>query len=124
MGVKHSTIKSFGFAFSGIKTALVQEPNFRIHIVIAILATAFAVYLGLSSLEWLILIFTIFFVLIMELVNTAIEAVVDIVSPEVQEKAKVAKDVSAAAVLLTSVLAVAVGALIFFPKLLAQPFFL
>jgi diacylglycerol kinase len=57
-------------------------------------------------------------VLILELINTAIEAIVDMVSPEIQEKAKIAKDVSAGAVLVASIAAVFIGGLIFLPKIL------
>lgn len=73
----------------------------------------------LSVLEWLVLCFTIVFVLILELLNTAMEAIVDMVSPEIQEKAKVAKDVTAAAVLMGALYSLVVLIVLFLPKILA-----
>lgn len=115
---KHSFIKSFGYAFEGIKTAFREEWNFKIHIVIAIVAIFLGFYLKINSTEWFGVIFSIFFVLIMELINTAIETVVNISSPGISKKAKIAKDVSAAAVLLGAIFATFVGVMVFLPKLL------
>jgi diacylglycerol kinase len=88
MSISHPVIRSFPYAFNGIKTALKNEPNFRFHSVAAIAAIALGFYLKLSSLEFALLILTIGFVIIMELVNTTLEALVDIVSPEIKEYAK------------------------------------
>lgn len=74
---------------------------------------------GLHLLEWLILGFTIIFVLILELLNTGVEALVDMVSPEIQEKARIAKDVSAAAVFMGAMFSLVVLIVLFLPKLLA-----
>lgn len=71
----------------------------------------------ISSQEWFDLIIVIASVLILELINTAVESIVDMISPEIQPKAKIAKDVSAGAVLVASAASVAVGALIFLPKI-------
>ena len=78
-----------------------------------------AVFLNLNPVEWLVLILTISIVLILELINTSVEALVDLVSPEVKDKAKIAKDVCAAAVLISSISSVIIGGLLFLPKLLA-----
>ena len=121
MGLSHPTAKSFSYAFTGLKTALKQEPNFRIHIVIALLALILAVFLKLTPIEWVLLIFTICFVLILELLNTSIESVVDLVSPELKPEAKIAKDVSAAMVLLSAFVAILVGVFLFMPKLMIYP---
>ena len=110
--------RSFWFAFRGFYTAFRQEPNFRIHTLVGLLATVMGILLGLRLIEWVILTFTIIFVLILELINTGMEAVVDLVSPKVQEKARIAKDVSAAAVLLAAIFSVIVGITLFLPKLL------
>lgn len=118
MGIKHSTLKSFEFAFAGIATALQKEPNFKIHLSFGVLALIFAAILGFSAIEWLILAFTITFVLVLELVNTALEVIVNLLSPEVRQEARVAKDVSAASVLLASILAIGVGTALFLPKIL------
>ena len=119
MGVKRSIFGSFSFAFEGIKEALKEEPNFRIHIIIGLTVSILAFFLNFSNVEWLILIFKILFVLILELVNTAIEGTVNLASPEISREAKVAKDVMAAAVLLGAVLSVLVGLFLFLPKLTA-----
>lgn len=118
MSKTHSTIKSFGYAFHGIKTAVKNEPNIRIHLTIGSLAILLGFILRLTSTEWIILFFTIAFVLILELVNTSLEALVDIVSPELQPKAKVAKDVVAAAVLVSAILSLIIGGYLFLPKIL------
>lgn len=115
---KHSLIKSFGFAFDGLRTAVLKGRNFRIQIAAGLIACILGLILKLSSEEWLDLVIVIFLVLILELVNTSIEALVDLTSPEIQEKAKLAKDVAAATVLVASIGSVIVGALIFLPKLL------
>ena len=118
MSKTHSTFSSFSYAFSGIRLALKNEPNLRIHLIIAVIVAVSAYFLGFSRLEWVVLAFTIAFVLILELINTTLEAIVDIVSPGVRPKAKVAKDVSAAAVLLSALLSLVIGAFLFLPKIL------
>lgn len=118
MSLHHSTAKSFKYAFQGLGTAIKNEPNFRIHIVFAILALGMGLFLKLSSLEWLFLTFTIFFVLTLELLNTVLEAIVNIASPEMNPYAKVAKDVAAACVLLAAFMSIVVGVALFLPKLL------
>jgi len=115
----HRISKSFGYAFQGLHTAITEEPNFRIHLVFAISAMLLGIFLGLKQLEWIVLIFTIFFVIILELLNTVLEAIVDLVSPDLKPAAKVAKDVSAACVLTAAFMSILVGFLLFAPKLLA-----
>lgn len=108
--------KSFKFAFAGIKEAFRTEKNMRIHFCLAALAIILAFILNFSSSEWAILIITIGFVLAMEFINTSLEEIVNIVSPEVQEKAKIAKDVAASAVLISTLVAILVGVFLFVPK--------
>ena len=115
----HSIPKSFGYAWSGLKTALKNEPNFRVHTVIATAVIVLGVVLSLSRTEWMIVALIICWVLVLELVNTAMEAVVNIVSPDIAEGAKQAKDTIAAAVLISAIGAVAVGLLLFVPKIVA-----
>jgi diacylglycerol kinase len=119
MGMKHSVTKSFKYALSGIKTAFKNEPNLRIHSIFAILALITAIILRLNTVEWLILAFTIFWVISLELLNTVLESLVDLVSPEVKHHAKIAKDVSAACVLVAAILSIVVGFILFLPKILA-----
>ena len=118
MSKKYSRIKSFEFAFEGIKTAIKNEPNFVVQLILAVLALILAAFFKFNPFEWLILILTISLVLILELINTSVEAIVDLVSEDVKDKAKVAKDVSAAAVLIASIMSIAVGAFLFLPKIL------
>lgn len=116
MSREYSVFKSFKFAFDGIGAAFKEEPNLRIHFIFAAVALAAAFLLDFSAIEWLVLAFTIFLVLILELLNTAFEALVDLVSPEMKSRAKMAKDVSAAAVFLAAALSVVVGLVLFLPK--------
>jgi len=119
MSLRHSIPKSFLYALQGLKRALTEEPNFRVHVVLGTFACIFALVLGFSALEWLILVVTIFFVLVLELINTSLENIVDLVSPEIQGEAKVAKDVSASAVFLSAVFSILVGLALFLPKIMA-----
>lgn len=108
-----STTQSFGYALSGIKTAFKQEPNFQVHVVVGVLVIFIGALSGLTKFEWLLLIYSIFFVLILELFNTSLEAMVNLVSPDIHPKAKIAKDVAAAAVLFAAIQAVVIGGAIF-----------
>jgi len=118
VGLRHTTIKSFSYAFCGVKTAIKREPNVRIHLFFAVVTLISAALLKFNIYEWILLTMTIFFVIMLELINTVLEALVDLVSPEVKDEAKVAKDVSAAAVLFAAFVSVIVGVLLFGPKLL------
>lgn len=113
----HSLAKSFKFAFDGIKTEFIKGRNFRIQVTLGAVAAALGIIYKIPTYEWFDLILVIASVLILELINTAIEALVDMVSPEIQDKAKIAKDVSAGAVLVASIAAVVVGAFVFIPKI-------
>ena len=118
MSKTHSTFSSFSYAFSGIRLALKNEPNIRVHFVVAILVAVVAYFLKFTRLEWIVLAFTVAFVLILELINTTLEEIVDMVSPGVRQRARVAKDVSAAAVLISALLSVVIGGFLFLPKIL------
>lgn len=108
-----NVIKSFSYALCGIRTALHYEANMRIHTVSAILAIGYGVWVKLSGFEWIALSLTISLVLFAELINTALEANVDLVTKEHRPEAKLAKDVAAGAVLITSLNALVVGCLLF-----------
>ena len=115
-----SRIASFRYAFSGMRHMLGTQPNARIHAIATLCAVALGVWLGLSSAEWAILALTIGFVWTAEFINTALEAVVDLASPGLHPLAKVSKDVSAAAVLVSAIIAVVVGLLVLGPPLWAR----
>lgn len=110
-------ILSFKYAFEGIVAALKEEPNLKIHIGVAALVVLLGWYLNISRGEWLMLILTIGVVISVELTNTAIEAVVDSFVSETHSGAKKAKDISAGAVLVVSIMAVIIGLMVFLPYL-------
>lgn len=109
--------KSVGHACAGLIYTVRTQRNAKIHVIISVCVVGLSVWLALPPAEISILVLTIGAVLAAETINTAVEALVDLLSPEWHERAKVAKDVSAAAVLILSVMAVAVGLLILGPPL-------
>ncbi len=111
-------IKSFGYAFNGLWYVIRTQTNFQIHLVATAAVVAAGFYFRISASEWLVLVLTIGFVLVAETVNTIVEKIMDFVSPEFNKTVGLIKDLSAAAVLLTALVAVTVGLIIFLPKLL------
>lgn len=115
---KEPLYKSFSYAFSGIWTCIKKERNMKIHCCMALLVVAAGLILKLSVTEWGICLGFIGLVMALELVNTAVESVVDMVTQEKKALAKIAKDTAAGAVLIAAVMAAAAGLLIFVPKAL------
>ena len=113
----HSLWRSFHFAFAGIAYLFRTQRNARIHLAIGVAACGLAAWLRLSRYDWAILILTIACVLILEGLNTALEAVVDLASPEIHPLAKTAKDVSAGMVLIAAIASIGVGIAILGPPL-------
>ena len=111
-------INSFKYAIEGFISSFKTERNMKIHILAMILVIAIGVYLRLTVMEWCIIALAISLVIGAELFNTAIETIVDMVSPEKNPKAKLAKDISAAAVLALAIGAIVIGIIIFTPKLM------
>ncbi len=118
MESKHSLSKSFKFAFDGLKEGILKGRNFRIQVGIGIGVAIWAYILKFNRVEWAILILTIAIVIILELLNTAVESLVDLVSPQIKEKARIAKDVAAASVLIGAVISIIIGVLLFAGKLI------
>ena len=112
-------IKSFKYAFEGIFTGIKKEQNMKIHIVIMILVIIFGILFKISKIEWIICIALFGLVISMELINTAIENTVDLITKEKNKKAKIAKDVDAGAVLVSAIASAIIGLMIFVPKILA-----
>lgn len=113
-------LKSFRFAFAGLKSAISSEHNLWIHFLAAIVVIAFGFYFAVSPTEWCILLFTIGLVISAELFNTAIEKLADYTSKgEQHELIKKTKDIAAGAVLVLAIVAVILGVIIFTPYLLA-----
>lgn len=117
MEVNTNLLKSFGFAIEGIKLAYKYNRNIRIHTVIGIIALLLCFVLKFSSFETGIILVVILLVISAEMVNTAIEEMVDLIVQEHREQAKIAKDVSAGMVLVCSIGAVVIGVLIFLPHI-------
>ena len=114
--------RSFGHALDGITYILRTQANARIELAIGVIAVLAGVWLGLGPVEWALLALTITVVVCLEWLNTSIELAVTLASPQTHPVAKTAKDVSAAAVLAGAVGAVAVGLLLFGPRLVARVF--
>lgn len=115
---KDPLYKSFGYAFQGIFNTIRTERNIKIHCVAAILVTIFGIWLQISKTEWMICFILFGLILALELVNTAVEATVDLFTEERKPLAKKAKDAAAGAVLIAAIFAAVIGILIFIPKLL------
>ena len=113
-------VKSFGYAFQGIAEAFRVGRNFRVQLCFAAFAVVLGIALRIEPAEWTSICICIGMVLGGECVNTAIEAVVDLVSPEYHELAKRAKDCAAAGVLICAFASVAVAAFVFLPRIMAM----
>ena len=113
-------IWSFGYAAAGVAYLLRTQRNARVHVLAAAGVTGIAAWLKVPSTHWAILLLTFALIVSLEAVNTAIEATVDLASPEHASLAKIGKDVGAAAVLIASIFAVGVGLLLLGPPLLSK----
>lgn len=116
----HARIKSFQYAFAGIAYMLKHEHNAWIHSIATVCVIAVGIWLDVSRIEWVMLVLAMMAVWMGELFNTAVEAIVDMTSPDPHPLAKVAKDVAAGATLVAAIGAAIVGFLIFLPPLLAR----
>jgi diacylglycerol kinase (ATP) len=111
-------IRGFGYAFNGLGYAAKTQLNFRVHLVASLLAIFMGYALHISTNEWLWIILCIAIVLMAELFNTALEFLVDLVSPNYNELAGHVKDIAAGAVVIAALFALITGIVIFLPKLL------
>lgn len=112
-----SRLASFGHAFAGWRHVLRTQRNAWIHALASLAVFAVALWLRVGRIEWAILLLTIALVWMAEFVNTAVEAIVDLLSPDIHPVAKIAKDVAAAAVLIAALASVVVGLLVLGPPL-------
>lgn len=110
-------IKSFGYAFAGIASAFRDGRNFKVQLCFAALAIVLGITFAIDLAEWAAIAICIGLVLGLECMNTALEALVDLVTQDYDERAKKAKDCAAGAVLLCSVASVFVAAFIFLPRI-------
>lgn len=111
-------INSFKYAIEGIISSFRTERNMKIHVLAMIIVIILSFVLKLDKMEWCFIIIAIISVISAELFNTAIETVVDMVSPERNSKAKLAKDIAAGAVLVVAMGAAIMGVMIFGPKII------
>ncbi len=116
-GIKR-LINSFKYAFSGILSAYKQEQNILIHTFIAIAVVILGFIFSITSLEWIIIILSISIVFAFEFINSSIEAAIDLVTDKICPLAKIAKDLSSSAVLITSIGSGIIGLIIFLPYFL------
>lgn len=113
---------AFKYSFDGLKYAYRFEQSMTIHIVTALVVTIVGLFVGLSLMEWLFVLMIMGFVMATELVNTSLEAVVDLITPEYHPLAKIAKDTASAAVLVFSSVAFISGLILFVPKIIDKLF--
>ena len=114
---KESIVKSFYYAFSGIILGFKQERNMQVHFYIMTFVIIFGILLKISLTEWMICLILFGLVISLEYVNTAIESAVDCATTKYHPKARIAKDTSAAAVLVSAIISIIVGLMIFIPKI-------
>lgn len=125
--IKHDHIGiSMTHAVRGILTVAATERNFRVHLVAMVAVIAAGVWLQVSALEWVALILAMALVLVLEIVNTVTERVIDLVKPRMHPVVHDIKDMMAGSVLVSALAAATIGAIILFPKLysILQPMFL
>ena len=116
MKSRPSVLESFNYAIEGVIHVLRTQRNMRIHFAVAVAVIVISVAVGVSKMELIVLLISIAFVLIAEMINTAIEGTIDAATTSFDPMAKLAKDIAAGAVLIASVNAVAVGYLVFAGK--------
>ncbi|MNJ85549.1 Undecaprenol kinase [compost metagenome] len=112
-------IKSFRYAFAGLKTLFIEEHNARIHLISALVAITLGFVFKISPNEWIFLVVVISLVFLCEAFNTALEALCDYVQPEKHPQIKKVKDLAAAAVLISALSALITGIIIFAPKFIS-----
>jgi diacylglycerol kinase (ATP) len=111
-------LRSFRYAFNGIKSLITDEHNFRIHLLALLLIITTGILVGITKSDWLAIIFVSALVLISESFNSSIERLSDAVNPGIDDRIRKAKDIAAAAVLISAMAAIITGLLVFVPYLL------
>ena len=111
-------INSFKFALDGLGYAFKYEQNILVHFTVMIIVIIMGIFLKISFIEWLICLILFGLVIATELINTSIEATIDLLTDKIHPLAKIAKDTASAAVLVFALTAIIVGLLIFLPKII------
>lgn len=109
-------IKSFSFAWNGLKVLFTEEHNARVHLAVTLVIITLGLAFEINISEWIFLFIIIALVFVCEILNSAIENLCDLVSPAYNEYIKKAKDLGAAATLVSAIIAAIIGLLIFVPK--------
>lgn len=112
-------IKSFGYAFNGLRILIREEHNARIHVFATITVVLAGFYFDISMIEWIAISLSIGFVISLEIINSAIENIADFISPEKNDAIKKIKGLSAAGVLISALTALIIGLIVFIPKIFA-----
>lgn len=113
-----SRMRSFGYAGNGLRHFFSKEINAKIHLSCAILVVLAALFLKLNALEWAAILLSIGLVFATEIINSTIEHLADVISPEKKPAIKVVKDMAAAAVLISAIISLVIATLILLPKVL------
>jgi diacylglycerol kinase len=111
-------IRSIGFACNGLKRCFAAEANFKIHVLLGIITILMGIGLHISTAEWLVVLICFALVLMIEMINTAIEKLCDVVQPTLHPGIKFVKDISAGAVLVAAMVSLTCGIIIFSPKII------
>src|SRR3989339_502112 len=114
--------KSFEYAFRGLVKTFKEEQNLKVQTLVALVVIVLGGILKINRLEWCLLIFIIGLVILMEVANSAVERITDVLKPRINNYVKEIKDIMAAAVMLSSLMAIVIGLIIFFPYI--RPFFI
>lgn len=113
-----SLANSFIAAFEGLKYSFWAEANMIIYFFALVMVIIAGAVFSISDMEWIVIILVSSFVIALELINTAIEVTIDMLEPQFNPLAKIAKDASAASVLITAIAALVIGIIIFLPKVM------
>lgn len=108
-------MRSFRYAFKGLLKIFSEEQNLKVHLFAALIVLLMAFFFKVSRFEWVILILIINLVFLMEIINSAIERISDVLKPRIDAYVKEIKDISAAAVMFVSLVSILVGIIIFYP---------
>jgi len=111
-------LKSFTYAFRGLLKTFREEQNLKIQTIMAAAAIIAGIFLNIERFEWLFLVLIISLVILMEILNSAVERVADVLKPRINTYVKEIKDIMAAAVMLASICAVIIGLIVFLPHII------
>jgi len=110
----------FSYAWQGLIKVFCEERNLQIHLFIGCLVILASLYFRLNKLEWAIILIVICFVIVVEIINSVFERIIDYFKPDIHPQAKNIKDIAASAVLITAIFAIIIGLIIFLPKIISH----